>query len=214
MTLGKVLLSACAVSFCGIASAADFSFTGTFTQDDDVQLFNFVVGAPSSVTLRTWSYAGGTNAEGDTIARGGFDPILALFDSSGALVDQNDDGGFPLVAPDSATGQRWDTYLTAALTAGTYTVSVMQYNNFAAGPNLSDGFVRSGEGNFTDPSCAGTMFCDVSGSQRDGHWAFDVLNVNSAVVVLIPEPETYALLLAGLGLLGFVVRRRREFIST
>jgi hypothetical protein len=61
------------------AAAADFSFTGNFTQDDNVQLFNFVVGAPSSVTLRTWSYAGGTNAAGTTIARGGFDPILALF---------------------------------------------------------------------------------------------------------------------------------------
>jgi hypothetical protein len=26
----------------------------------------------------------------------------------------------------------------------------------------------------------------------------------------IPEPETYAMMLAGLGLLGFVARRRRE----
>ena len=28
-------------------------------------------------------------------------------------------------------------------------------------------------------------------------------------VTLVPEPETYAMLLAGLGLLGFIARRRR-----
>ena len=39
----------------GAAQAANFSFTGIFTQDDDVQLFSFVVGAPSTVTLLTYS---------------------------------------------------------------------------------------------------------------------------------------------------------------
>jgi hypothetical protein len=34
----------------------------------------------------------------------------------------------------------------------------------------------------------------------------DILTVTAAV----PEPETYAMMLAGLGLLGFVARRRRE----
>jgi len=29
-------------------------------------------------------------------------------------------------------------------------------------------------------------------------------------VAAIPEPETYAILLAGLGLLGFVARRRKQ----
>ena len=44
----------------GSASAADFSFTGNFTNDNEVQEFNFsVAGSPSDVTLRTWSYAGG-----------------------------------------------------------------------------------------------------------------------------------------------------------
>jgi hypothetical protein len=30
------------------------------------------------------------------------------------------------------------------------------------------------------------------------------------VVTPVPEPETYAMLLAGLGLIGFMVRRRKE----
>src|SRR5262245_35968039 len=96
--------SGVAVAFAAIlactnpAKADNFSFTGSFAVDNDVQLFNFSVMAPSNVTLRTWSYAGGTNAAGQLIAAGGFDPILALFDSSGALIDQNDDGVG--VAPD------------------------------------------------------------------------------------------------------------------
>lgn len=81
------------------ATPQNFSFTGTFSQDDNVQLFHFTVGDTSTVTLRTWSYAGGVNAAGQTIARGGFDPILALFDGTGVLINQNDDGGCGLVAP-------------------------------------------------------------------------------------------------------------------
>lgn len=34
--------------------------------------------------------------------------------------------------------------------------------------------------------------------------------VHSGDVVLIPEPQTYTMLLAGLGLLGFIVRRKKE----
>lgn len=201
------------------AQAADFSFTGNFSQDDNVQLFNFVVGAPSNVTLRTWSYAGGVNAAGATIARGGFDPILALFDATGALVGQNDDGGCGLVAAD-ITGRCWDTFFTAALAAGNYTVGVMQYDNFANGPNLSDGFGRAGQGNFTPgfSNCAASQnsFEDVSGTAacgRDSHWAFDILNVSEAVqqqTGAVPEPATWAMLLLGFAMVGGALRTRRQ----
>ncbi|MBI1989245.1 MAG: PEP-CTERM sorting domain-containing protein, partial [Betaproteobacteria bacterium] len=30
------------------------------------------------------------------------------------------------------------------------------------------------------------------------------------ILAAIPEPETYAMMLAGLGLMGFVARRRRQ----
>lgn len=194
----------------GAAQAIDFSFQGTFLQDDDVQLFTFVVGAPSTVTLRAWSYAGGVNAAGATIARGGFDTNLALFDSTGALIGENDDGGCDLVAADALTGKCWDTYLLLnSLAAGTYTVGIMEFDNSAIGPNLSDGFSRTGDGNFTsgnDGDCAGVAFCDVShadpGAQRDNHWAFDV-NVEQARPQDVPEPSTFALF--GVGFLTLLV---------
>jgi hypothetical protein len=35
----------------------------------------------------------------------------------------------------------------------------------------------------------------------------------SQTIPAIPEPETYAMMLAGLGLLGFVARRRRQGLN-
>ena len=188
----------------GASLAADFSFTGNLSDHNQVLLFNFSVGAPSTVTLRTWSYAGGVNAAGASIARGGFDPILALFDSTGLLINQNDDGGAAVPA-DAVTGTHYDTFLQSSLGAGNYTVSVADYANFALGPNLSNGFTNG---------ALSPGFIDATGDMRDNHWAFDVLNVNSAVIVppvaAVPEPERYALMLAGLGLLGFIARRRKQ----
>jgi len=197
------------VGMAGVAHANNFSFTGHFTQDDNVQLFHFVVGATSNVTLRSWGYAGGTNAAGTLIARGGFDTILALFDSTGALIDSNDDGFDVnigcLVPADSVSGACYDSLLTSSLSAGTYTVAVMEYNNFANGPNLSDGFQQDGQGNFTGSLTGhpGGSFWDVTGDQRDNHWAFDILDVQGATTV--PEPSTLLLLLPGLtGLAAFL----------
>jgi len=208
----SLLAAACVLGFglAQIATAGDFSFTGNFTADDNVQAFSFNVGATSTVTLRTWSYAGGVNAAGQTIAPDGFDPILALFDSSGALIGQNDDGGCFLVAHDAETGECYDTYFSATLNPGAYTTTVMEYNNFAIGPNLSNGFVQQGNGNFTAGFCTSATgaFWDVTCDQNDGHWAFDILNVNSAVVSSTPEPCTLMLLGSFLGLGGLLRRRK------
>lgn len=201
--LRPILLLASAALLSTAANAADFSFTGALPDPNTVQFFDFTVGAPSNVTLRSWSYAGGVNAAGATIARGGFDPILALFDlSNGNKINENDDGGCGLVAADAVSGQCWDTFLTSSLGAGTYRVSVQVYPNFAPN-NLSGTFAGA------------STFADVSGAAnnpRSNQWAFDILGVESATQGAVPEPASWALLIAGFGLTGAAMRRRRQTV--
>ena len=161
--------------------------------------------------------SGGVDAAGVTIPRGGFDPILALFDSTGAEINQNDDGGANVPA-DAVTGKHYDTYLQSTLAPGTYTVSVMEFDNFAIGPNLSDGFTRTGQGDFTAAfGCSEGKFCDVSGvsagNSRNGNWEFDILGMNSASTTTggstVPEPASVGLLLLGAGGLAFARKKFR-----
>lgn len=165
------------------AQAANVSFTGSLAGDNAVQLFTFTLDANSTVSLRTWSYAGGINAAGSLIGAGGFDTVLALFSGLGAaavLIDGNDDGIG--VAIDPSTGSAFDSLLDPSpLLAGTYTLALTQVANFANGPTLGDGFLGFGTPGFGGRSSA---------------WAVDILGVTSAAFV--PEPTTLALAMLGL----------------
>ena len=184
------------------------SATGAFTQDDNEQVFNFTLAGPATVTMRTWSFAGGTNANGQTIAAGGFAPVLSLFDASGAeSLLAFDSGG---VAPsacsprkiDPATGFCLDAYLNEALATGSYTLVLTEYDNTPNGPTLPDGFLEQGNGNFT----GGPFFLNAgSGFQRNADWAVDITSASSAPV---PEPTTAAGILF-LVLIGCAVRKER-----
>jgi hypothetical protein len=198
----------------GRASAADFSFSNNLPSDNAVATFTFSLVAPANVTLRTFSFAGGTNAAGTAIPAGGFDPILAVFDSTGALIDDNDDGDCPPLTIDPISGDCYDTYLELTnLPAGDYTVAVTQYDNFATGPNLSDGFDGTDAVNFDG---------------RTSFWAFDILNADSAsgppvvpppsgASTPIPTLSQWALLLlvALMGLMGAgaLVHRRQGIMN-
>lgn len=43
-------------------------------------------------------------------------------------------------------------------------------------------------------------------------WNVGIDNINFDQVAVVPEPETYAMLLAGLGLIGFMARRRKQSV--
>ncbi|MEL6130797.1 MAG: DVUA0089 family protein [Cyanobacteria bacterium J06628_4] len=177
-TLLGVVTGAMVTTLGSTALAADLSFRGTFSQDSDVHLFDFSVETESTVTFRTYSYAGGTQADGSTVVAGGFDPMLTLFDATGNRLFINDDDESDTVAEDPTTGKAYDSFLTVMLAAGNYTVSLTQYGNFTNSTNLADGFNQTG--NFTSnfSRCTGVdAFCDFTGDSRTNEWAFDAFGV-------------------------------------
>jgi hypothetical protein len=203
------------------ASASSFSFTGTFSADDQLELFQFT--APSNnVTLVTWSYAGGINANSQVIPKGGFDPVLSLFDATGGLLSTslliatNNDGAG--VATDPSTGNAFDSLLNlTTLAAGnTYVLVLSQSDNLANGPDYGAGFSQQGNGDFTpgEFGCAGTSFCDATPAQRNGNWAVDITGVRSAVDLSatssVPEPSSMMLLGAGMMAVGLLSRLKRR----
>ncbi|MBC8103355.1 MAG: DVUA0089 family protein [Cytophagales bacterium] len=173
------------------------TFDGAFTQDDQVQLFQFTVNAPATVTLSTSSFA-----------LGGFAPILSLFAPGGAFtgIDSFADPNVGLA----------DTQLQASLSApGMYTLALTVYDNFAAGPNLSNGFIQQGNGNFTAsqfaaPGASGAFYA-ADGTQKNGSYRVTLQNVAAATAVAAPEPGTVTLLLGGLLIAAplSIARRRR-----
>ncbi len=188
----------------GAAQGATLSYSGEFTRDDQVEQRSFQLLADSLVELRSWSYAGGINGNGISIAPGGFDTYLSLFDASGSqiLLGLNEDrsGVCGVDSPaDPVTGGCLDAGFTATLTAGRYFAVISQSGNSPIGPTLGDGFLMAGAGNYT-----GGPFLDIFGDQRTGNWAFDIAGV---AVSDVPEPSTWAAVLAGLALLRIASRR-------
>ena len=166
------------------ALAASVTLTGSFNQDDDVRLFSFNVDNSSPVTLRTTS-----------VAAGGFDTILTLFNSSGAFLAEND-GPATSFVPDDAMIQQ-------SMAPATYILALTEFDNFhLTGPGgvLSDGFERTGQGNFTasqfGSSPSDIAFIDVTGAQRTSNFSLTLNNVSSASAV--PEPATFAIFIFGL----------------
>lgn len=205
--LGKVIqiLGVAALATAAL-QASTFSFQGTFSSDDQVQLFNFTTS--SNATLINFGYGGGTNAASTNFPAGGFDNLLTIYLSDGTEVGSFDDD-FSCTHTNSHNGGCQDAYFNGLLNAGSYILALTVSGNVPNG-DLVDGFSQQGNGNFTANDCSPAHpFCSFGGFPNNGNWALDIIGVTSASQVsAVPEPISISLGAGGLALLGLVYRRR------
>jgi hypothetical protein len=193
-----------------LASAGAFSYTGTFTQDDDVSYMSFLMTAYGSVTIQSWGFGGGTNAAGVVIPSGGFASVLTLISPDDSVYSDSGSGGCGGCNVDPVFGGTSDAYINLLLDPGLYRVAITELDNGPAGAAWSDGLTRAGQGNFTEafgyvggPSAPFVLMDD--GSKRTGAWAVDISGDYAEAAV--PEPASLAL--AALGLALLLAPRRR-----
>ncbi|MDO8989942.1 MAG: PEP-CTERM sorting domain-containing protein [Sideroxyarcus sp.] len=95
--------------------------------------------------------------------------------------------------------------LTYDLGGGTFLANgLTNWANSVASVSLAQTWLT--ELSFTSPSAYNATIWTVQSMSTDTGWAQDVVTFTS-----VPEPETYAMMLVGLGLLGFSARRKSQF---
>jgi hypothetical protein len=208
MNLRKFALVPIAAASLGLASQAQADWVG-FATDVGVQYTLSFEQQSDTLGLFTLTL--------DTSGYSGTEPAyLHAVDIKG-WGGPNDDVSFTLQAAPGGTGS-WDSFLGPTSggpsagcggsnagfacvetdTAGAFALTAQNIWEF-------EFLVTHASGNFlTDPfgvAHIGAVYTNAEGSNA---------GYPLTSVAVIPEPETYALLLAGLGLLGFVASRRRK----
>jgi len=211
------------------ASGSALSFTGTLATPESVFETTFSVASASTVTFQTWGFGGGTNAAGQVIPAGGFDPLISLFAGSAATATIYVDGsGNPLADADNLLNAPWsfvgncppagtvaigsdndcgDDFMQALLPAGTYTL-VLTNANYSPNAIYDNGALSEG---FTDLTAGVFQTCDpVSNAciTTNGNYAVDITSTSA----FAPEPGTVSLMAIGLAVLVGLkqVRKRRQ----
>jgi hypothetical protein len=83
-----------------------------------------------------------------------------------------------------------------------FTVANAEYSDFGFGTVLSSSYFYAAD-----------VICNTGGCNGATGPIYSASLVPTQTTV-VPEPETYAMLLAGLGLMGFVARRRQQKLAT
>jgi hypothetical protein len=200
---------------CGPAGASTVSLQGSFQNDDELFVIHFKLDQGEQVSASSFSFGGGLNAAGQTIASGGFAPVLTLFlQGFGPLVLARGSSrtcGAGSGNADPTSGFCWDANFSEWLSAGEYDLVLSQDGNEALGQSLAEGYQRTGEHDYTGWDYLGQAdrrFVQVDGTQRTGFWALDI----TGAPIDLPEPGTALLALLG-GLCLSVGTRQRQNLA-
>jgi hypothetical protein len=194
---GPVMAAICLLSATASGQISSLSYTGTLASPQSAFEVTFTLSAPDTVTFRTWGFGGGTNAAGNIIPAGGFDPLIALFRGLPVSATIYVDGsGNPLADADNLLNAPWsfagncpaagtvaigankdcgDDQMSVALPAGTYTL-VLTDGNYQPGAIYAGGALTEP---FVDFTGGGPQFqtCDPSANaciNPNSHYAVDI----------------------------------------
>jgi hypothetical protein len=222
MRFAKTVLAALGVllALAGSTFADSSSFTGTLANSTDTVSLVFSVAGSSgeNITIQTWSFGGGVNAAGQTIAAGGFDPFVGIFSGTGSAATIVTDGlGDPFGTSDALSNFAGfvgcppagtvniggsvcgDVTMQLSLLPGTYTLLLSDalyipnavFDNGTLGEGFSDFTGGALQTCNTDSSGATTCANDTA------NWAVD-LTTSGGTTVPTPEPGALCLLAGGL----------------
>jgi hypothetical protein len=206
-----------------------FSGTGSLGTPEDVFVEPFTLAAAATVTVQTYGFGGGINADGAVIPSGGFDALVALFSGSPtAATILTDVSGNPFASADNSLSYSpgcppagtiavgtvsdvcGDNTLVENLAAGSYTLLLTDANlvPLAVNPSIVLGpydLTDTSSNTYNDLSggvfqtCASSTDCNTD----NGNFAVDIIGSGTVT----PEPATCALF--GAGLLGLILIRSR-----
>ena len=199
MKISKLILAAAiaAMSATGAASAANLIQNGDFETVSGVNLNNYVMVGVGSGAIADWT-VGGVSVD---VINNSYNAI------SGNSIDMLGTPG-PGVLSQSFN----------AVAGATYTLSFdLTHNPYSHGAGLDvfvggnhyafDGSTPVTNYSFNFTTAGGLQALVFSSVGGDGYSGAVLDNVS--VTAAVPEPETYAMLLAGLGLVGAIARRRK-----
>jgi hypothetical protein len=233
--LTLALLSLPLLAASAVRADTTTSYTGSLASSSDVYslVFNISGSASENVAVQTWSFGGGTNANGQAIAAGGFDPFLAIFSGTGSSASIVTDGmGNPYGTSDALSNYSsfagcppagtvdlggavcGDITMSLALAPGAYTLVLSDALN-AANAVYDNGTLGEGFTDFTGgafQTCNTNDSGDTTCANDTANYAFD-LTIGSSTSgggggSSVPEPSSLALLAVSLGAAAFLRRAK------
>lgn len=152
----------------------------------------------------TQEYASSYYGIGDTYTQG----IFTLTTGAGNHFDSMDVSG--LYFHNGSANANYDNWARLTSSTGTFDLSAFTFNNVG-------GEVRTNLNGATQTFSTGVQTVNLSGvtwvefsAIGNGASDYNEIYLDNVTVAAVPVPETYAMLLAGLGLIGAIARRRRD----
>lgn len=224
-TFTKTLVAAAALvatsAYAGTVTYTDSGATQVPNWTDSllVSKFDSSLGTLNSVTVTFSGYNTGTLAVENLSAGGGLMQLAgsatfalssSVWNFTGSAVASN---SFTATAFDgkydySGTSGATFTNATGAYSNSITLTSASDLSNFIGAGNLSFDVVTTGGSSYTGTGAAVVEFHQVAGAQVN--IVYNYTEASTPGVSSVPEPESYALLLAGLAAIGMVKRRRRD----